>query len=375
MIFKHPLFWKEWKIAKWWSSLMIALFMITFLSLSHSLTRYQERILGPDRNPDSYIRTAGQGGPVLDPVFLSHFNSGFRTLILMLIPIIIVMSMMLFQNDRREGVGMFISSLPFTKKEQFKVKWFVGVLAFTIPFLIGTALTISMHQVNIGWIQKWYSSFGYEGLAAYDRVGLVIGILVQSYLFIVAFFSVLMLMQSLIGNTIAASIMGAIIVAVPWFILEAGGSTLSRILDTSRWRITNNRAANLYYFITPPRDHFTMIEFGQSQLHINPVISTENYMMTLIVLIIMSLIASFAAIMFYEKNETSRNGYLLIFPWMRPILVLGVALCSGLLGNNLIRQFIRINSASYELMTFAISALLAYVLMSKVITRSEKYGV
>ena len=374
MVFKHPLFWKEWKTAKWWSGLMTAMFLIMFLSISHSLSQYQEMILGPGGNPSQYIQRSGQGGHILEPVFLSNFYNNFGTLMVILIPVIIIMSIMLFQSERKEGVGMFISSLPFTKKEQFKVKWLVGILAFTIPFLLAILLAVIMRQVNIGWIHQWYSTLGFDGIVAYDRLGLVISILGQSYLFMVAFFSVLMLMQSLIANNIAASIIGAIVVAVPWFVLEAGGSTLSRIFNNDAWRIYNIEWTNLYYFMTPNRDGFIMTPLGKNELYINPVISKEYYVIKIIILIIISVLAVLGGLKCYEKNDTSRNGYLLMFPWTRQILVPGVALCSGLLGNNLIRQFIQIKSRPYEILTFIISALVGYLIMSKIIKVSEKYG-
>ncbi|HHX61277.1 MAG TPA: hypothetical protein GX707_11295 [Epulopiscium sp.] len=375
MIFRHPLFWKEWKTVKWWCGLMTAMFLIMFLSVSHSLGQYQEMLLGEDGALTDYVHRIGQGGRVIEPMFLSNFNKSFESLVFLLVPIIVIMSIMLFQSDRKEGVGMFVSSLPFTKKEQFKVKWFVGILAFTIPFLLATVLTVIMRQANISWIRQWYSALGYDGLLTYDAVGLVMGILAQSYLFIVAFFSVLMLMQSLIGNNIAASLIGAIVVAVPWFILEAGGATLSRVFNNDSWRLYNIKWSNLYYFIAPDSGFILEhIQLGQNELLIHPVVSKEYYLIKIIILIAISVIAVYGGLKFYEKNDTSRNGYLLMFPWMKHILVPGVVLCSGLLGNNLIRQFIRIQSVPYEIITFVISALIGYLLMATIIKISEKHG-
>lgn len=374
MIFRHPLFWKEWKTVKWWSGLMTAMFLIMFLSVSHSLGQYQEMLLEEDGFLSYYVPEISQGGRVIEPMFLREFNNDFGALVFLLVPVIVMMSIMLFQSDRKEGVGMFVSSLPFTKKEQFKVKWFVGILAFTIPFLFATVLIVIMRQANISWIRLWYSALGYDGLLAYDTVGLVMGVLAQSYLFIVAFFSVLMLMQSLIGNNIAASLIGAITVAVPWFILEAGGATLSRVFSNDSWRLYNIKWSNLYYFIAPDRGlAIEHIQLGQNELLIHPIVSMEYYLIKIIILITISVIAVYCGLKFYEKNDTSRNGYLLIFPWMKHILVFGVALCSGLLGNNLVRQFIRIQSVPYEIITFSISALIGYLLMVTIIKISEKY--
>ena len=375
MFFKHPLFWKEWKTAKWWSGLITAMFLIMFLSISYSLSQTQEMLLGPEGALSHYSHRIDQGGRIIGPVFLENFNKDFGTLVLLLLPVIVIMSILLFQSDRKDSVGMFMSSLPFTKKEQFKLKWLVGILAFTIPFLLATLLMVIMRQINISWIHQWYSTIGYEGLLAYDTVWHVIGVLAQSYLFIIAFFSILMLMQSLIANNIAASIIGAIVVATPWFILKAGGITLSRIFNNYNWRLYNIKWSSLYSFMVPNRRiTLKVIQLGQDELRINPVFSSEYYIIKIIVLIVISVIAVYGGIKFYEKNDMSRNGYLLMFSWMEGILVPGVALCSGLLGNNLIRQVIRIQSVPYEIITFTLSALVGYLIMRKIVRISEKHG-
>ena len=170
MFLKHPLFWKEWKTVKWWSGIIGSMFLVMFLAIGNSLSQFQEMTLGKDGTVMTYSYGAGQGGPVIEPIFLRIFSSSFTTLTILLLPVIIMMSIMFFQSDRKENVGMFISSLPFTKREQFRVKWFTGVLAFTIPFLLATLLLVLMRQVNIGWITPWYSTMGYGDMLGYAKL-------------------------------------------------------------------------------------------------------------------------------------------------------------------------------------------------------------
>lgn len=372
MIYKHPLFWKEWKTVKWWSGLISAMFLVMFLSMSHSLSQTQARLLTGDQFLGEYGTGLGGGGRVLEPIFVWNFTRTFGTLVLLLVPIIVMISVMLFQSDRKESVGKFVSSLPFTKKEQFKYKWIVGILAFTIPFVLGALLLIAMRQVNMSWISKWYADIGFEGLVAYDRAGIVLGVLAQSYLAMVALFSVLMLTQSLIANHIGAGVIGAIIAAVPWFILELGGSTLSHIFKKN-WRIYHAHWASLYYYMrTDSGASSRMLEPGPIELYIDPIVSKEDYIIKIVILIVISLVASYGGLRLYEKNDLGRNGYLVMFPAINNLLILGVGLCTGLLGNNLMRQLVKIPSAPYEVLTFTISALVGCTLMNKIIHVSEK---
>ena len=116
MFFKHPLFWKEWKTAKWWSAVMASMFLVMFLSMSHSLSQYHEMLLERSKILTSDPYLLSQDGSILEPVFLRIFSNGFSGLVFFLVPVIVIMSILLFQSDRKESVGMFISSLPFTKE-------------------------------------------------------------------------------------------------------------------------------------------------------------------------------------------------------------------------------------------------------------------
>ncbi len=375
MLFKHPLFWKEWKTAKWWSALIGSMFVIMFLSVSNELSRSQEILLRHPEALGSTPYTLRQGGSVLEPIFLRIFDSSFSALAFFLVPVIIIMSMMLFQSDRKESVGMFISSLPFTKDEQFEIKWFAGVLAFTIPYVIATLFAVLMRQVNMGWITQYYSVVGYTKLLDYDNIWIILKILAQSYLFMLAFFSVLMLMQGLMANNIAASIIGAIVLAAPWFILEAGGMTLSRIFNNYKLRLYNIEWSNFYFFMAANRDReLDIIGSGQEAFYLNPMVSSGDYWMKITALLVITLTAVCSGIKAYEKNDMSRNGYLLMFPWVGKILVPGVTLCSGLLANNFMTQMVRNKSVPYEIATLVIGSLIGYLIITKIIRVSEKHG-
>lgn len=372
MFFKHPLFWKEWKTAKWWSTLMVSMLLVMLLSVNNALSLIYERRLGVSRVLTNipYITS----GNVEAPIFLRQFYDSFTVLIILWLPVILLMSIILFQSERKENTGMFVSSLPFTKKEQFGIKWFVGVLAITIPFLLATLFTVLMYQANIDWITQWYTISGYDVLLAYDSIWIVLGIVTKMYLFILAFFSAMMLMQSLIANNIAAGIIGSISLAAPWFIIEAGSASLARILNSDKVRIYGREWSNFYLFALGSGSSRRFVSSLPGDMYIDPIVSNEHDGLKIIILIAIIVLAIYGGLKSYEKNDNSRNGYLLMFPWVGKILVPGVTLCSGILGNNLMRDILRISSVPFEILTLVISALIGYFIIVKVIERSEKYG-
>ena len=225
---------------------MGSMFLMMFLAVSNSLSRTYAEYFGQGDVVSTYVYRLNHDGRVFEPIFLRIFDNSFSVLSVFLLPVIIIMSMMLFQSDRKENIGMFMSSLPFTKKEQFSVKWVVGILAITIPFILALGAAMLIRQSNIDWITRWYRENEMSGILAYETVSILFSIMAQTYLFIVAFFSVLMLMQSLIANNIAASIIGSITLAAPWFILDAGRGTISRIFDNYSLRMYHINGMNFY---------------------------------------------------------------------------------------------------------------------------------
>lgn len=371
MLFKHPLFWKEWKSAKWWSLLIIGIFLIMFLAISNSLQTAQELIIETGDNFDiAYYE-------LRHPIFSRSFYNVFEEFTIAILPIVIIITIIQFNGDRKENIGMFISSLPFTKKEQFIVKWFTGMLVITIPFLVLSILTLLIRLANWHWIYDWYKRYPVgDRLLAYDTMASIMLGVLQGYLFFIAFYTILMLMQTLIANNIAASIIGTIVMLVPWFIFEAGSSTVYNILNKNI-RVYYSGWMNLYELKNISREYIqiTTIDKYREVIISGNVVSYDNYPIKIIGLIVIILLALYAGIKFYGKNENSRNGYLTMFLWVEKILVFGVVLCSGLLGNNLLRKIIRKSSTIYELITLAFSAFIGYVIIRKIINMSQRHSV
>ena len=280
---------------------------------------------------------------------------------------------MLFQSERRESVGAFVSSLPFTKREQFKVKWAVGMVTISIPFIITAILTLLMRRTNWGWIKGYYamSDSGHK-IIAHDTLWVVILTLLQLYLFFMAFYSFLMLMQTLIGKNIVASIMGVIVLAVPWFVIETGVTTLSRMLNKPIRLYGHEDWSMFYTLMVPARDYIEIYPEKYGGLSIG-VFSGQYFWIKIIVLLLIIGLSLYAGIEFYGRNDNSRNGQLVMFDWAGQILVIGFTVCAALLGNTEFRiLLIKETNFIYEIITLTISALIGYMIIRKTLNLSRR---
>lgn len=369
MLIKHPLFWKEWKNAKWWSALMIGIFVIMFLSINHEL-QYIQTLTSDLSTGDALYRKSIN-------VFEGNFSNALFGVSLVFVPIIIVITTMLFQSDRKESIGAFISSLPFAKKEQFKVKWLVGVVTITIPFVISSILTLLIRAANWGWIKEFYaiSATGNQFVLHDTLAALTLGLL-QVYLFFIAFYSFLMLVQTLIGNNVAASVIGVIVLAAPWFIINTGKITISYILNMPI-RIYQSSFSDwslFYKLMAVPRRYIEIRNKNEYPYHIG-VFSYDYFWLKVAVLIIITGLSIYAGIQSYARNENSRNGQLTMFDWVGKLLVIGFTVCMALLGNTVLRGlFLQKTNPIYELATLIISGFAGFLIIKKIVSLSGGVG-
>lgn len=369
MLTKHPLFWKEWKNAKWWSILMVGVFVIMFLSINHELQYIQ--MLENDLLTGEVVYHKSIN------IFEENFSNALFGASLVFLPITVVITALLFQSDRKESIGAFISSLPFTKKEQFKVKWLVGVMTITIPFAITSILTLLIRAANWRWIKAFY------GTSAIDKqfiqhdtlIAVMLGLL-QVYLFFITFYSFLMLVQTLIGNNIAASMIGVIVLAVPWFVINTGRSTISYMLNMPirLYQSSLSEWSLFYKLMAVPRRYIEIRNKNQYPYHVG-VFEYDYFWLKLAVLIIITGLSIYAGIQSYARNENSRNGQLTMFDWVEKLLLIGFTVCMALLGNTVLRSLLTKNTnAIYEITTLVISGFVGFLIIKKIISLSGGAG-
>ncbi|NLI89759.1 MAG: hypothetical protein GX366_05055 [Epulopiscium sp.] len=358
MITKHPLFWKEWKNSKWWSVLITGIFLVMFLAINSKLENIQRLINDVDINSNRlYLESI--------TFFEGSFSNALLVATLFIIPIVVIISTLLFRNDRKGNIGEFMGALPFTKGEQFKIKWLVGFLTLTIPFLITSILTVLIRTANWKWISDFYQE---SRVVEHDSLLVIMLILFQAYLFIMAFFSFLLMIQSLYANNIGASIIGVISLFAPWFIVETGLVTLSRILNRDIRILGHERFTLFYSLMAPARDSIVVNNGRGYDIHMS-IFASQYYWLKIAVLFLIIILSLYLGSKSYSKNENSKNGQLIMFEWARILLVIGFVICASLLGNTGIRVlFIRETNGIFEIITLLISGIAGYKLINKILS-------
>lgn len=364
---KHPLVQKEWKSTRWVMLLFSFVYIIFAVILNNNITRMKKRYL-----------VAG----LMDVSFIDEiYRMSAFMLPLMLIGITLLV-ILLFSQERNPNVGKFISTLPFDRKEQFWIKYVMGLKTFTIPFIVFGVVTIIMRVRNTRWISHVYnySQHG-ETLSKQDSLGALLLWLGIGWLIMVAAYSFLMLIQTLMGQNIIAGVVGAIIYLVPWFLIYAVPAVMLLILGKSPrvWIYIPIKHAFRLFFLASPMAGLNNVATNNRSFYGDPWQYYRTYMyphlaLYIGILIILAVLSTVLAYYFVQGNDVEKNGELIMYRWFGKILTAGVSVCALLLLPIIVSIFTGVQSIVLTWVLMAIGGILGYVISHKSIIMTQKHG-
>lgn len=365
----HPLVKKEWKSLKWLMLLYACIF--TFFTLVISDNMAQEKT--------AYLLRQYQ-----QAIFTNQLYGVAGTMVPMLLISMMVLVGVLFSHDRNSHIGKFISSLPYTRREQFKIKYLMGMSTFTVPLIVfaGALYMIRMqHQVWISRIYQ-YNPLG-ELLENQDSARTLLLWLVFIWLIMLVVYSFLMMVQSLIGQNIVGSIIGGVVFFVPLFLgyaVPANLSFLSIGIGYFTYVESLTKGAQIFLGGRPEFRYLgNVLKLDKHNLlenytNLYGAYDYQWFPLYMVVLIIAIIISTILANYFISYNDVEKNGEIALYPWVGKLLIIGSTLCSLLLLPIIIVIFTGIENSIITLISMAIGAALGYFFSSKSVEMTTKHG-
>ncbi|WP_099188669.1 ABC transporter permease subunit [Tepidibacter mesophilus] len=302
-VFNKALLYKEVKSSKWIT--LIMLFSI-FICKTMYLIDYEGRLK----------RFRYMIGDSKEYLFNVAFLGNDVCSIVMVF-LVIILSTILFKSERQSETYSFIASMPFKRKDIIKTKWFVGSFSIFIAFFINAIL------ISIIFYTK------YKGISTDASGYIIFQWALINILTYISIFTMILFAQTLMGQNIAASIVGSIVIYLP----------------TGFWRMMSQilRAHINSYYDYPIR--FMLIEFNPYSIN-NPyyrvldsvsnsldnyyVPEYQNYFSKIIILLILIVLFYNLAVYFYKKNKLENSGNLIMFSSLEPVFKWGFSICLGL---------------------------------------------
>ncbi|MCY6370132.1 ABC transporter permease [Clostridium ganghwense] len=320
---RNPLVYKEWKSVRWITLLMTLGIFFTKIMNVMSHLKWIKEIEADGKYCDIPIATKDFPLHIkywFNQALLGHDNEMFSVF---MIGCLVILVVVLFRSERQNKTYGLLASMPFKRKDIIVTKWYMGMLSIFISCFIGFIALSVFYISNIKYIQDSYS--------------IVLKWSLLHMLMYMSIFTILFFVQTLMGQNITGSIVGVIIIFVPFFILSII-SSLIQVYAGLSWKdkiiINIDRIArklNLYDFnrtewIEVSKDKVSK-EFTYYGDH---YFIYNNYNFKIIALLIILCIFFALSIYAYKRNAFEKNGNLILFSALEPVFKYGVAICSGL---------------------------------------------
>lgn len=310
-IINKALFYKEWINIRWVT--LITIILLLYFKVYGVISQLNQNKM--------FLKQ--QGGIWNDRWFNNglYVNSSY---FVVMVFVVIILSIILFLGEKTSETQGFIASMPFTRKEIILNKWFVGVLSILISFVVTYILLSIVYAANINSINIV--------LNPYSDIVKWFFIDVTTYICI---FTYMMLMQSVMGNSIASGIVGAIILAVPWFITVIVLDLIMKVSLYSTFVLHKLVGwLNIYSYNSIKQEYFN-IDTNSGNIS-NIIFYYNDYLMKLLILFIVTCLFLYLAYISYKKRSLEYNLKLIVFNNLEPIFICGVSVCSGLLAGTLV---------------------------------------
>lgn len=360
---KHPLVQKEWKTSRWVMLIFTLIYGTYAVLFNNSITYNKERYLFSDGSSSNFMYE------------LYAISMTMLPLTLIGIAILVIL---LFSHERNLKVGKFIGSLPFNKKSQFKIKYMMGMVTFTLPFLLFAITMIFIRIQNNDWLTRLYEYAPAGGmLVKQESLGALLIWLGVIWLIMMAVYSFLMLVQTLMGQNIIAGIIGAIIYMVPWFLIYAVPANI--YLINGRWFLNNVWDSVQFFFQGTPKTNIEpVIDLGKQTLfrewnHVRAY-GYHNLGLNLGILIVVIIISTILAYRFILDNDVEKNGDIVMYPWFGKILIAGISLCSALLLPLIVAIFTSVENSILTIALMITGGIIGYVISKRSIEITQKHG-
>ncbi len=255
--------------------------------------------------------TLGDMGGMLDYSYsdkgsLINFNVA-STFSYCLIPMfcgICLLAFSQFYQAKQGNTAQFMNYLPFHRRTNYLMKIGIGVGVITIPFLIVLAELVSTHYTYYDAVMKrsvYLSNFT-EIYHNESLTNLIIQV-VMFYLFALALYSILVMMQTLITNMFAV-VIGAGAVFTPFIVLTVWCHVLSRFgidlyskMETVRSVLSVFMGGSLF-------DSSSAGSMGYFAVEEVEFVNARAKMILLLCLIVISLVVGF---IIWGKQDNSRT--------------------------------------------------------------------
>jgi len=296
-IINKALFYKEWINVRWVT--LLTIIVLLFYKVYGVISLLNENKFTMERSGYTTTRWFNNGLYMKQDSYFNGFYIQQDSYFFIMIFVVIILAIILFIGEKTSETQGLIASMPFTRKEIILNKWFVGVLSILISFVVAYTFLSLFYFANISGLDPVLNPYS----------DIIKWFFMDTFQYI-CIFTFMVLMQTVMGNSIVSGIVGGIIPILPYFIIR-----VIRILITAHYGFLQcvvmvcnkiESCLNIYSY-NLPYQNWVKTEPNASWF------SYTNYNLKLLVLLILTCLFLYLSYVFYKKKRLEYNLRLLSF--------------------------------------------------------------
>lgn len=250
---------------------------------------------------------------------------------LILLPALAIMTVMQFGESHRKKTEEYFHSLPFTKRERFIVKATVGYSILTITMLVATVGAYIVRSMHISYIYKAAAlTQYYKVVLGNETITHMLRSMVLFWLILLAVYSIMIFVHTIVSKGILASIIGIGIAGAPlWFwavVSEILGAIVTKDGTRRQWGSVQH-----YFGIFAGMANGTAWDYPyeQSDTSWTTFVYYDNFWILMSICVFVIILCLLVAIYATGKTDMARGGQIVQKRPARIFLGTGIGLCFG----------------------------------------------
>ena len=149
----------------------------------------------------------------------THIFTSIEPILIFYIGGILLLVYLQFKKDKSIEIGRFIKALPYTNGERAFVKIGMGLMSFTIPFLIYTVIVFGIRAYYTDLFGEIFRVTAYEEIGIYlNRISVYVGVLSVTYIRLLMIYLILITGEYLISHNIGSLVITVLSAMAPAYL-------------------------------------------------------------------------------------------------------------------------------------------------------------
>ena len=268
--------------------------------------------------------------------FGSSLSNALEKGTLLAIPCLAILAIVQFSDTHRRKTQEYFHSLPFTKRERIVVKMAVGYIILTVTSLVSLIGVLILRNIFIPYIYKAIAvNPAYQVIFGNETVWHTVRSMCMLWLVLLAVYSIMIFVHTIVSKGIPASIIGIGITATPiWFwavvrVLMSREGFDAADETVQAW----NRISNYFGVLTAmgygTRTAFVGGNSSRSDVVTAEVIYYDNFWILCLICLVVIAVCSALSYIVAGQMDMARGSILVQKRPARIFLGAGISVCFG----------------------------------------------